>query len=443
MKGRKLKKAVAVGTVALMVVAGIGGCKQNEQKPVETVAETIENVPVITAKNKKIVAGVNTEIKLQDVIKEIEVDGKLKEVKVEMKDAKMKDILTVADIKDGKAVKNVPAKSLKFSKGGVYEVVISVADENGEKAVLDIKFDIGKELLSYVKGIKDWTVEVGSENVDFMKDVTFDSSRIKGIRSDFSKVDLTKVGEYEGTYFIKDMNGKEIAKEVIVRVVSKEEAQTEADRGNVVETSNNEVKNDSQGNKPSGGTSSGNNNNPVNGPENKPSVPDGGDNNHVPDTEPSNPSGGNGNNTKPPVVDNGNNNTKPPVVNPPETKPPVVAPPETEAPPVDTTPPATNPPETTPPETEPPHTHTWEDMTEDQGWYEAQYDISYTYSCNGCQEEFLDVYSFYSHTDSFDMNDPHCVAGYTDIPHQEFLGDKWISNIVVIGQKCSGCGATK
>lgn len=110
------------------------------------------------------------------------------------------------------------------------------------------------KLTDYVKGLKDWTVEVGAKNVDFLDGVTFDKKVVKSVKVDDSKVNLAKEGKYELVYSIvpvdDSLTKETVKKTVTVNVVSAKEAQAEADKGNQVVTSDNEVKKDSQGNTP-------------------------------------------------------------------------------------------------------------------------------------------------------------------------------------------------
>ena len=105
-----------------------------------------------------------------------------------------------------------------------------------------------KDLDTYVKGITDWTIEVGAKNVDFLKDFTFDKKVIKDVTVDASKVDLTKEGKYDLIYNIIPIDTTIDKKTVTktVEVISKEKAQKEADKGNQVITSNNKIKKNSK-----------------------------------------------------------------------------------------------------------------------------------------------------------------------------------------------------
>ena len=135
--------------------------------------------------------------------------------------------------------------------GGIYFAVQSIngnSDPKIESTKLEADKSKGKEttkdLDTYVKGITDWTIEVGAKNVDFLKDFTFDKKVIKDVTVDASKVDLTKEGKYDLTYNIIPIDTTIDKKTVIktVEVISKEKAQKEADKGNQVITSGDEIK---------------------------------------------------------------------------------------------------------------------------------------------------------------------------------------------------------
>lgn len=111
-----------------------------------------------------------------------------------------------------------------------------------------IKTETKKDHASYVKGLKDWTVEVDVKNIDFMQEITFDKKVVKDVIVDASQVDLTKEGKYNLIYSIVPVDTTVGKKDVIktIEVVSKETAQKEVDKGNQVVTSDNVIKKDSQ-----------------------------------------------------------------------------------------------------------------------------------------------------------------------------------------------------
>lgn len=145
--------------------------------------------------------------------------------------------------------------------GGIYLVVQANSDSidpkidtNPKQEMKETEKEDKKDLTDYVKGLKDWKVEVNAKNVDFLKDVTYDKKVVKEVSVDSSKVDLTKEGKYTLTYSIipvdTTISKKTVIKTVTVEVVSKEKAQKEADKGKQVITSDNQVKKDSNGNTP-------------------------------------------------------------------------------------------------------------------------------------------------------------------------------------------------
>lgn len=145
--------------------------------------------------------------------------------------------------------------------GGIYLVVQANSDSidpkidtNPKQEMKETEKEEKKDLTAYVKGLKDWTVEINAKNVDFLKDVTYDKKVVKDVTVDTSKVDLSKEGKYTLTYSIVPVDStiskKTVIKTVTVEVISKEKAQKEADKGNQVITSDNEVKKDSKGNTP-------------------------------------------------------------------------------------------------------------------------------------------------------------------------------------------------
>ena len=108
------------------------------------------------------------------------------------------------------------------------------------------------KLTDKVTGIKDWTVEVNTKDVDFMDDVSWDKEYVSNVTVDDSKVDLTKVGEYTLTYTVKGtLNEKETqdasvdvteaksteteepteTETATVEVISEEETQAKVDKG--------------------------------------------------------------------------------------------------------------------------------------------------------------------------------------------------------------------
>lgn len=296
----KRKKIIVGAIIGVAAIACIGGFAiySNLHKPNDVIASEKEeeklDPPVISVVGEKFVVGINTELEVQGkVIKSITSDDEVKDVTIEAKNASQKKDVVFGSSKVGKTKNGVPPKTIKFTKEGTYQVLITATDSKGGKTTMTVTFEVGAELLSYVQGIKDWTVEVGSKDVDFMKGITYDKEHIKEITCDASKVDLNKEGSYELTYNIKGIiSGQEtnIKKTVTVKTISATEAKKEAEKGNQVVTSNNEVRKDSKGNTPTGETNSNTSSNATSTPA--PSRPsnNNNDNNGGSSSKPSEPS---------------------------------------------------------------------------------------------------------------------------------------------------------
>ncbi len=76
----------------------------------------------------------------------------------------------------------------------------TVTEESTEAAV--------KDILTYAKGIKDLTVEVGAKDVDYLKNVTYDKKYIKSVTVDSSDVKVDTVGKYKLVYTVTPVDTK-------------------------------------------------------------------------------------------------------------------------------------------------------------------------------------------------------------------------------------------
>lgn len=174
-------------------------------------------------------------------------------------------------------------------------------EEEIAEEVVDVDY------LQYVKGLKDWTVEVNT-NPNFMEGVEWNEEYIVGVMCDSSKVDMAKEGEYDILYMVQtsDEDDVEVTKHCTVKVVASAEADKLAESGQEVVTdegiknkkeavassiTDKGVKVESEGEKvvvkkDDNGNISGSVNKPS-----KPNKPSGGNSN-----KPSKPSGGNDNN---------------------------------------------------------------------------------------------------------------------------------------------------
>lgn len=100
------------------------------------------------------------------------------------------------------------------------------------------KTDKEVDYRNYVTGLRNWTVEVDTKEVDYLSGVSWNKDEIKKVTVDAKAVDLSKEGNYDLTYTIdvikKDV--KDIKVEKKVKVVSKQEAKEEAEKGEEVAT---------------------------------------------------------------------------------------------------------------------------------------------------------------------------------------------------------------
>lgn len=149
------------------------------------------------------------------------------------------------------------------------------------------------DLTTCVTGLRDRVVEVNTKP-DWMDGVKFDEKYVKSVKSDDSKVDMTKAGEYQLTYNITGVESKDfIAKDVKVIkkvTVTVKEKMTEEEKASeeqktaeaqkqdikpVIEEkkSSNSGKNSSSSNSSNNSSSSSNNGNSSS--SNKPSKPSG------------------------------------------------------------------------------------------------------------------------------------------------------------------------
>lgn len=104
---------------------------------------------------------------------------------------------------------------------------------------------------SCVTGLRNWTIQEGTKDPDYMKGVKWNKEYIKDVTVNDEQVKTDKQGTYEITYLIdiKDEKEKDIEKEYKVKVVSKEEAEKQAKDGKEVVTEEG-IKNEKKTEKP-------------------------------------------------------------------------------------------------------------------------------------------------------------------------------------------------
>ena len=87
------------------------------------------------------------------------------------------------------------------------------------------------DLTTCVTGLRDRVVEVNTKP-DWMDGIKFDEKYVKSVKTDDSKVDMTKAGEYQLTYNITGVESKDfIAKDVkVIKKVTVKEKMTEEEK---------------------------------------------------------------------------------------------------------------------------------------------------------------------------------------------------------------------
>lgn len=103
------------------------------------------------------------------------------------------------------------------------------------------------DYLTCVSGLRDWTVEQGTEKVDYLNGVQWIESYVKDVTFDDSQVDLSQEGTYELIYVIHavDETVQDVQKKVTVKVLAKEEAEQMVSDGQEIVTNDgvqNEIK---------------------------------------------------------------------------------------------------------------------------------------------------------------------------------------------------------
>ena len=141
-------------------------------------------------------------------------------------------------IKNKKMVLPVAIIIILLLIGSVYLVVQANSNSVGPASKQEMKEtekEDKKDLIDYVSGLKDLTVDINAKDIDFLKDITYDKKVVKEVTVDTSKVDLSKEGKYNLTYNIVPVDTtnskKTVIKTLIVEVTSKEKEQKES-KGN-------------------------------------------------------------------------------------------------------------------------------------------------------------------------------------------------------------------
>jgi uncharacterized membrane protein YgcG len=212
------------------------------------VEDTVAPEVTLAVKEYKTVAG--KEIKASDLIEKVEDKAGIESVAFQEN-----QIETESDSENP-----LDSLSIKYEIPGEYSAVVEVTDNSGNTTKKEIKIKVVEDYLAHVTGFQDITVEQGS-SVDWMNGITKDE-KILEVTPDASGVDLNTPGEYTLKYVIKgDDKETTVEKSVKVTVVTPVQAQTMADAGGTVRTSQGTKSKSSysgSGSSRSGSSSSGN-----------------------------------------------------------------------------------------------------------------------------------------------------------------------------------------
>lgn len=222
----------AVGVIGAGIVGYLSTTNQTPD-PVPVAEKT--SAPLINVYSDKIYAGINQEISLQEeIVRSVVSYGEDAEVNVSCENASITD-------GNGTDQNGVPDIRISFEKSGEYVVNITAeAEETSEKTV---HVTVTGKLASYVKGIKDWNVQEGAKDIDFMDGVEWNKDFVKEVTVDTKKVNLEKAGDYKIIYTVvpalENQDSETI--EATVHVLTKEVVEEKAEKGETVVATGNKT----------------------------------------------------------------------------------------------------------------------------------------------------------------------------------------------------------
>lgn len=228
-------KLIAVVCILVAGTVGTIGCGNTKEQEPE--AETEVAAPLINTYSDKIYVGIGQEVSVQDeIIRSVVSYGEEAEVSVNCDGASIND-------GDGSVQNGVPDIIITFEEAGEYDIAISAEAEQSTKKSVDVT--VTGKLSSHVKGIRDWNVEAGAENIDFMSGIEWDEDYVKKVAVNMEKIDLSKAGDYKIVYIVTlvaEAEGQSIEKiEATVHVLSKTDVEKKAGQGETVVASGNKT----------------------------------------------------------------------------------------------------------------------------------------------------------------------------------------------------------
>lgn len=188
------------------------------------VEDTVAPEVILAVEDYKAVAG--KEIKATDLIEKVEDKAGIKIVSFQENQIE----------KETDSENPLDSINIKYETPGDYTAVVEVTDNSGNTTQKEIKIKVVEDYLAHVSGFQDITIEQGAA-VDWMNGITKDE-KVLEVTPDASGVDVNTPGEYALKYIIKgDDKETTVEKTVKVTVVTPVQAQSMADAGSTVRTS--------------------------------------------------------------------------------------------------------------------------------------------------------------------------------------------------------------
>lgn len=202
-------------------------CGEKTVEFVVVVEDTISPEVILAVDEGEYQAIVGKEIKASELIKSVEDKAGIESIS-------FKENQIEIGGGDGNILDTV---GLKYDVSGNYKAVFIASDKNGNITEEEIDIKIVEDYLAHVQGIKDLTVEQGS-SIDWMDGISSDE-KVLEVTADAAGVDLNAPGEYTLNYIIKgDDNETTVEQAVKITVVTPEKAQTLANEGGSIKTTN-------------------------------------------------------------------------------------------------------------------------------------------------------------------------------------------------------------
>lgn len=188
--------------------------------------------PTVTVK-KNLYAVVGKDMLSSDILKDVSDLSAIKSVSFAKNQS-------TSDVKV-KEIKGVPVAMVKYEKPGTQKNTLIVEDEYGNKTETEFEIVVVPEYVGEVANLNtEWNVIVDATDMDYVKDVTYDTSKVKSVTVDSKSVDTSKEGEYQIKYTVESASCEKTTLIGTVNVVSESKAEILAAKGASVYNSQNQ-----------------------------------------------------------------------------------------------------------------------------------------------------------------------------------------------------------